>query len=64
MIPSSYVQIMNEQQGLKIREGTAMMFPGISREFIKTGFVMSIVSGVQIKQAPLRDVYPEEKDTE
>lgn len=60
-VPASYAQIMNEQQGLKIREGTAMLFPGISREFIKAGFVMSTVSGVQVKQA-LREVYPEDKD--
>jgi uncharacterized protein YegL len=58
-IPASYAQIMSEQAGLKIREGTAMMFPGISREFIKTGFAMSIVTGAQIKQKPLREVYPE-----
>jgi len=60
-IPSSYAQIMGEQAGLKIREGTAMMFPGISREFIKTGFVMSMVTGSQINQGagPLRPKYPE-----
>ncbi len=58
-IPASYAQIMSEQAGLKIREGTAMMFPGISKEFIKTGFAMSIVTGSQIKQQPLRPKYPE-----
>jgi hypothetical protein len=50
-IPSSYAQILREQAGLKIREGTAMMFPGITREFIKFGFVMSIVTGSQVAQA-------------
>jgi hypothetical protein len=50
-IPSTYAQILREQAGLKIREGTAMMFPGITREFIKFGFVMSIVTGSQIAQA-------------
>ena len=49
-IPSTYAQILREQAGLKIREGTAMMFPGITREFIKFGFVMSIVTGSQIAQ--------------
>ena len=58
-IPASYAQLMGEQAGLKIREGTAMMFPGISREFIKTGFAMSIVTGSQVKQQPLRPTYPE-----
>jgi uncharacterized caspase-like protein len=47
-IPSTYAQILREQAGSKIREGTAMMFPGITREFIKFGFVMSIVTGSQI----------------
>lgn len=63
-LPSRYADIMREQQGLKeIREGTAMMFPGISQEFIKAGFVMSIVTGsqVQVQQQPLRTVYPEDK---
>ena len=50
-IPSTYAQILREQAGIKIREGTAMMFPGITREFIKFGFVMSIVTGSQIAQA-------------
>jgi Mg-chelatase subunit ChlD len=50
-IPSTYAQILREQAGIKIREGKAMMFPGISREFIKFGFVMSIVTGSQIAQA-------------
>lgn len=58
-IPPSYAQIMNEQAGLNIKEGTAMMFPGISKEFIKTGFTMSIVTGSQVKQQPLRNKYPE-----
>jgi uncharacterized protein YegL len=49
-IPSTYAQILREQAGIKIREGTAMMFPGITREFIKFGFVMSIVTGSQIAQ--------------
>lgn len=48
-IPASYAQLMSEQAGLKIREGTAMMFPGINKEFIKTGFAMSNVTGGQIK---------------
>jgi hypothetical protein len=47
-IPSTYAKILREQAGLKIREGSAMMFPGITREFIKFGFVMSIVTGSQI----------------
>jgi Mg-chelatase subunit ChlD len=47
-IPSTYAQILREQAGSRIREGTAMMFPGITREFIKFGFVMSIVTGSQI----------------
>ena len=51
LIPSTYAQILREQAGLKIREGAAMMFPGITREFIKFGFVMSIVTGSQIAQA-------------
>ena len=50
-IPSSYAQILREQAGIKIKEGKAMMFPGITREFIKFGFVMSIVTGSQIAQA-------------
>jgi len=58
-IPAGYAQLMSEQAGLKIREGTAMMFPGISKEFIKTGFAMSIVTGSQIKQQPLRPKYEE-----
>ena len=49
-IPSTYAQILREQAGSKIREGTAMMFPGITREFIKFGFVMSIVTGSQVMQ--------------
>jgi hypothetical protein len=50
-IPSTYAQILREQAGLKIKEGAAMLFPGITREFIKFGFVMSIVTGSQIAQA-------------
>jgi len=50
-IPPTYAQILREQAGIKIREGTAMMFPGVTREFIKFGFVMSIVTGSQIAQA-------------
>jgi caspase domain-containing protein len=50
-IPSTYAQILREQAGFKIREGAAMMFPGITREFIKFGFVMSIVTGSQILQS-------------
>jgi hypothetical protein len=50
LIPSTYAQILREQAGLKIREEAAMMFPGITREFIKFGFVMSIVTGSQIMQ--------------
>jgi hypothetical protein len=49
-IPSSYAQILREQAGFKINEGAAMMFPGITREFIKFGFAMSIVTGAQISQ--------------
>ena len=54
--PSTYAQVMREQSGLKISDGVAMMFPGINREFIRTGFVMSVVTGYQ----PLRSdvVYP------
>jgi uncharacterized caspase-like protein len=50
LIPSSYAQILREQAGSKIKEGTSMMFPGITREFIKFGFVMSIVTGSQVMQ--------------
>jgi uncharacterized protein YegL len=61
-LPSRYADIMREQQGLKeIREGTSMMFPGISQEFIKAGFVMSIVTGSQVISQPLRSVFPEDK---
>lgn len=61
-LPSNYAGIMREQQGLKkMVEGTAMMFPGINAEFIKAGFVMSIVSGVQRASGGLREVYPEDK---
>jgi hypothetical protein len=60
-IPNSYAQLMSEQAGLKIREGTAMMFPGISADFVKTGFVMSIVTGTQVKSSTMRPVYPEPK---
>lgn len=60
-IPGNYAQIMSEQAGLKIREGTAMMFPGVSVDFVRTGFVMSIVTGSQVKSSPMRDVYPEPK---
>ncbi len=41
-LPSSFAQIMNEPQGLKLREGTAMMFPGNNIEFVKCGFAMSV----------------------
>jgi hypothetical protein len=58
-IPGSYAQIMIEQAGLKLREGTAMMFPGINIDFIKTGFVMSIVMVVMVKSP--RPVWPEPK---
>ncbi len=51
LIPSTYAQILREQAGLKIKEDAVMMFPGITREFIKFGFVMSIVTGSQIAQA-------------
>lgn len=51
LIPSTYAQILREQAGLKIKNGAAMMFPGITREFIKFGFVMSIVTGSQVLQA-------------
>lgn len=57
-MPSSYRQIANEQMGIKIDDGVAMMFPGINREFIKTGFAMSIVSGSQVRYSsfPLQPV--------
>lgn len=58
-IPASYAKLMSEQAGLKIREGSAMMFPGINKEFIKTGFVMSIVTGAQVNDPALRPIYPE-----
>lgn len=45
-IPVSYTKLMSKETGIKIREGTAMMFPGINVEFIKTGFIMSTVAGV------------------
>ena len=60
-IPASYAQILREQAGLKVRDGTAMMFPGINREFIKFGFVMSIVTGSQVKQPSLRPLPQEGK---
>lgn len=60
LLPTSYAQIMREQAGLKIRDGSSMMFPGISADFIKTGFVMSIVTGAQVK----RQVWPEPKPTD
>ena len=50
-IPRTYAQILREQAGLKVIEDAAMMFPGITREFIKFGFVMSIVTGSQVAQA-------------
>lgn len=59
-IPGNYAQIMNEQAGLKIREGTALMFPGVTSEFVMTGFVMSIVTGTQKKTRP---TWPEPKPT-
>jgi hypothetical protein len=59
-LPASYAQIMNEQAGLKIREGAAMMYPGVSIDYIKTGFVMSIVTGTQVKPSS-RPVWPEPK---
>lgn len=49
-IPATYAQILREQAGLKIKNGAAMMFPGSTREFIKFGFVMSIVTGSQVTQ--------------
>lgn len=52
ILPPSYAQVLREQAGLKMRKETAMMFPGITREFIKFGFVMSIVTGSQIKPLP------------
>ena len=52
-IPSIYAQVLREQTGAQVRDGSAMMFPGINREFIKSAFVMSIVSGAQ-KQQSLR----------
>ncbi len=62
-LPSSFAQIMNEQQGLKLREGTAMMFPGVSLEFIKTAFVVGTATGGQIPSAaPLRPKTWQEHD--
>jgi uncharacterized protein YegL len=49
-IPAGYAQLMSEQTGLKIRKGSAMMFPGISREFIKIGFAASIMLGARVGQ--------------
>ncbi|MBE0682490.1 MAG: VWA domain-containing protein [Anaerolineales bacterium] len=63
-VPAGYAQIMSEQAGLKIREGTAMMFPGVSQEFIKTGFVMSMVTGSQIKGPQFRSRYEEDDGEE
>lgn len=63
-VPAGYAQIMNEQAGLKIREGTAMMFPGVNQEFIKTGFVMSMVTGSQIKGSQFRSRYEEDDGEE
>jgi hypothetical protein len=60
-IPAGYAQIMSEQAGLKIREGTAMMFPGVSQEFIKTGFVMSMVTGIQLRDE-FHPKYIEDRD--
>lgn len=48
-LPQEYAQIMLEQAGLTIQTGAAMMFPGISKEFIKTGFAMSMATGAQVK---------------
>jgi uncharacterized protein YegL len=53
-LPASFAEIMNEQAGLKLRAGTAMMFPGINKEFITTAFVVGTATGSQIKNAPLR----------
>lgn len=55
-LPQSYADIMNEQAALTIPPGTAMLFPGINKEFIRTGFVMSIATGAQVK----RPVVPEQ----
>lgn len=46
-IPDSYVELMNAQGGLKIMPGTSMMFPGISSDFVMSGFAMSMVTGAQ-----------------
>lgn len=60
LMPSSYAQIMREQTGFKVKDGVAMMFPGINRDFIRAGFSMSIVSGSQIRYSgfPLKPESP------
>lgn len=58
-MPAVYNQIMKEQSGLKIDVGSAMMFPGVSQEFIKTGFAMSIVSGSQVRYSMFPVTPPE-----
>lgn len=47
-LPQSFAEIMAEQAALTIPAGTAMMFPGINKEFIKTGVAMSGVTGAQV----------------
>jgi hypothetical protein len=63
-IPAAYAQILREQAGLKIKNGAAMMFPGINREFIKFGFVMSIVTGSQVTQPSRPSQAPAQKHSD
>lgn len=56
-LPSVYAQFMSEQTGSKIREGVAMMFPGINRDFIKLGFTMSIMLGARANQIGVSNVF-------
>lgn len=49
-LPAGYAEVMREQTGLVIQEGAAMFFPGINPEFVKAGFVMSVVSGFMVKR--------------
>jgi uncharacterized protein YegL len=59
-IPREYTVTLSEQAGVNISAGNAMMFPGINREFIKAGFVMSIGTEPRIGGDGLREKFHEE----
>jgi len=42
--PPRYALFIQEQTGVDITDGSAMIFPGINREFINAGFVMSEIA--------------------